>query len=146
MSAYLFCQIVKQIWFESPAVILYISYLDEPLNRLFLFCLPYSGTQYHLFLYFWIQENFLKKPEFFIVNVLISMSTLCLEKGKKIHLFLVCNKSRTTATRPKKKINVVYSGSRPLAPNGDVFIIPNKIMLILFRLNLNLYILNKLSL
>ena len=35
LSAYLFCQIVKQIWFESPAVILYISYLDEPLNRLF---------------------------------------------------------------------------------------------------------------
>lgn len=73
------------------------------------------------------------------------MSTLCLEKGKKIHLFLVCKKSKTTATRPKK-INVLSSGSRPLAPEGDVFIIPDEILLILFRLNLKLYILNKLSL
>lgn len=48
------------------------------------------------------------------------MSTLCLEKGKKIHLFLVCNKSETTATEKEKKINVVSSSSRPLAPKGAV--------------------------
>lgn len=55
------------------------------------------------------------------------MSTLSLEKGKEIHLFLVCNKSRTTATPPPKKLMLgsIFGFEAFGAKTGDVFIIPD---------------------
>lgn len=58
------------------------------------------------------------------------MSTLSLEKGKEIHLFLVCNKSRTTATPPpppqkKLMLGSIFGFEAFGAKTGDVFIIPD---------------------
>ena len=67
------------------------------------------------------------------------MSTLSLEKGKEIHLFLVCNKSRTTAPAgppppppppppPQKKklmLGSIFGFEAFGAKTGDVFIIPD---------------------